>query len=174
MLTSEERSTLESIKSSLTQVIRAGPFNVKSQTGFVKLTTFDRNGGSSVMGSGGQSGSSSSSTSSSSSSSSSGGGASSVMKTGKDSFIVAKSDFPFNWSRVFVLEDVATVVYRDGRVVMLPQPLMRPDERAKVVALRAEVDKSSKLNERLAASVSSGFKNPMEFVNKALGGIFGR
>lgn len=97
----------------------------------------------------------------------------SISKTGKDSFIVSKSDFPFNWQRLFINEDVVTVVYRDGRVVMLPQDLMRPDEKAKAIALRAEVEKSTKATEKLANSLTSSLKNPMDFVNKAFGGLFG-
>lgn len=170
-LTAEERSSLESIKGTLTPIIRLGPFNVKSQTGFVKITTFDRNGGTSTMGTGGSSSSSTSGSSSSSSSSSSGG--MSIQRTGPDAFIVCKPDFPFNWQRVFVIEDVATAIYKDGRVIMLPQDLWRPDERAKLQALRQEVDKATKVSSNFASSVSGSFKSPMEFVNKALGGIFG-
>lgn len=143
-----------------------GPFNVKSQTGFSKLTTYDRNGGASSMGSGG-----SSSSSSSSSSTSSGG--ISISKTGKDSYIVSKQDFPFNWQRLFVNSDLVTVVYRDGRVLMLPEAMMRPDEKAKSIALRQEVEKSSKAAEKMTQSFTNSMKNPMDFVNKALGGFFG-
>jgi len=167
-LTSEERSSLESNKASLMSVIRLGPFNVKSQTGLSKLTTFDRNGGTSSMGSGGGS---SSSASSSSSSSSSGG--MSVSRTGKDSFIVSKQDFPFNWQRVFVNEDLVTLVYRDAKVIMMPQDSMRPEEKARMVSLRQEVDKSAKVAEKINSSFAQSFKNPMDFVNKAFGGLFG-
>lgn len=172
MLTNEERNNLEATKSSLTQVIKLGPLHVKSQTGFVKLTTFDKKGGTSSMGTGGASGSSSSSSAASSSSSSSSGG-SSISKTGKDSFIVSKTDFPFNWQRVFVNEDITTVVYRDGRVIMLPQDLMRPDEKAKIVALKQEVDKSAKSAEKITSQIATSLKSPMDFVNKAFGGLFG-
>lgn len=85
---------------------------------------------------------------------------------------MSKQDFPLNWHRVFVNDNIVTIVYRDGRVVMEPQELMRPDEREKMVALRAEVDKSSKAVENLTKSLS--FKNPMDFVNRALGGLFGK
>lgn len=74
---------------------------------------------------------------------------------------------------MFINDDVATIVYQDSRVVMLPQDIMRPDEKAKLVALRQEVEKSAKSTEKLSSSISNGFKNPMDFVNKALGGIFG-
>lgn len=72
------------------------------------------------------------------------------------------------------MDDMVTIVYRDGRVVMLPQSLMRPDERAKMVEIRAEVDRQTKATENLTKSFSKSFSNPMDFVNKALGGIFGR
>lgn len=163
-LTPDERNNLDSIRTTLNSVVRLGPYNVKSQTGFAKLTTFDKNGGSSTMGTGGGG-------SSSSSSSSSGG--MSVQKTGSNSFIVSKPDFPFNWHRVFVNDDLATVVYRNGRVVMLPQDLMRPDEKAKVISLKQEVEKSSRATQRLTQSLTSSLRNPMDFVNKALGGMFG-
>lgn len=165
-LTHEEKNSLESIKGQLTTVIRVGPFNVKSQTGLAKLTTFDRNGGSSSMGTGG-SGSSSSSSSSSSS------GGMSVQRTGANSFIVSKQNFPFNWHRVFINDDLATIVYRNARVLMLPQDLMKPDEKDKLVALRAEVDKSAQAAERMAQSFVKSFQNPMDFVTRALGGMFG-
>lgn len=164
LLGAEEKSSLESTKSQMQAVVRMGPFNVKSQTGFAKLTTFDRNGGSSSMGSGG---------SSSGSASSSSSGGTSIQKTGKDSFIVSKQDFAFNWQRVFVNSDLVTVVYRDGRVLMLPEAIMRPDEKAKAVALRQEVEKSSKAAEKMTQSFANSIKNPMDFVNKALGGFFG-
>lgn len=170
-MTPDEKSNIDNTKSLLTTVIRLGPFNVKSQTGFAKLTTFDRYGGTSSMGTGGNSGSSSSSSSTSSGSSS--GGGISISKTGKDSYIVSKPDFPFNWQRVFINEDTVTVVYRDGRVVMMGQNIMRPDEKAKMIALRAEVEKSTKATEKLTSSLQDSLKNPMDFVNKAFGGIFG-
>lgn len=166
-LTAEEKSSLESIKNQMQTVIRNGPYNVKSQTGFVKLTTFDRFGGSSSMSSGGGGSGSSSSSSSSSS------GGTTIQKTDKDSFIVSKQDFAFNWQRVFVNIDLVTVVYRDGRVVMLPESIMRPDEKAKMIALRQEVERSAKASERMTQSLANSMKNPMDFVNKALGGFFG-
>lgn len=165
-LSASDSSALAAIKSTLTSVIRLGPFNVKSTTGLAKLTTFDRNGGTSTMGTGGGSSSSSSSSSSS--------GGMSISKTGPNSFIISKQDFPFNWNRVFVNEDVATVVYRDGRVIMLPESLMKPDERAKLVELRAEVEKSSKAAEDMTKSLTQSLNNPMDFVNKAFSGMFGR
>lgn len=111
--------------------------------------------------------------SSSSSSSSSSGGVS-VQKTGKDAYIVVKPDFPFNWVRVFMLEDVDTVVYRDGRVVMLQENLIRQEERTKLVALRQEVIKSAETTKQLTSGLQNSLKsNPMEFVNKAFGGLFG-
>lgn len=169
MLTNEERNNLETTRSTLLQVIKLGPLNVKSQTGFAKLTTFDRRGGTSSMGTGG----SSSSAASSSSSSSSSSGGSSISKTGKDSFIVTKSDFPFKWQRVFVNDDITTVVYKDGRVIMLPQELMRPDEKAKIVSLKQEVEKTTKSSEKITSQLASSLKSPMDFVNKAFGGLFG-
>lgn len=171
-LTADEKNILDAIKIKLSSVIKLGPFNVKSETGFCKLTTFDRNGGTSSMGSGGAG--TSSSSSSSSSSSTTGGSGMSVSKNGKDSYIISKSDFPFNWQRVFINEDVVTVVYKDGRVVMLPQDIMRPDEREKMVALRKEVEKSGQAAEKIAGSFVGSFSKPMDFVNKALGGMFGR
>lgn len=166
-LSQAERNSLASIKNTLTSVIRLGPFSVKSSTGLAKLTTFDRNGGSSSMGTGGGS-------SSSSSSSSSGGGGSSIQKTGPNSFIISKQNFPFNWHRVFVNDDIATIVYRNGKVVMLPEGIIKADERQKVAELRQEVQQSAKAAEQLQQQISSSFKNPMDFVNNALGGIFGR
>lgn len=170
-LTPQEKTNLESIKDQMMSVVRLGPFNVKSQTGVCKLTTFDRYGGSSSMGASGASGSSSSTSTSSSSSSTSNG--ISISTTGPNAFIVSKPDFAFNWQRLFVNDDIVTIVYRDGRVVMLCQDLLRPDEKAKVMEVRQEVSRSAQASENLTKSIKNSFKNPMDFVNKALSGIFG-
>lgn len=166
-LTGPEKSSLESARANLASVLRMGPFNVKSQTGYVKLTTFSKNGGTSSMGTGGAS-----SSSSSSSASTSAAGLS-IQKTGPNSFIVSRADFPFNWQRVFVQDNLVTTVHKDGRVVMLARELMRPDERSRLDAIRAEVEQSVKANERLASNLANSLRNPMDFVNRALGGIFG-
>lgn len=165
-LTAQEKKSIEAMKGSLSSVVRLGPFNVKSQTGFSKLTTFDRNGGTSTMGSGG------SGSASSSSSSSSTGGAT-MSKTGDNSFIISRQDFPFNWQRVFVNDDLVTVVYHDGRVSMIAESLMRADEKAKIAALRQDMEKSAKAAEKMNKSLANSMKNPMDFVNKALSGMFG-
>lgn len=111
--------------------------------------------------------------SSSSSSSSSSSGGASISRTGPNSYIISKQDFPFNWGRVFVNDDLTTIVYKTGRVLMLPQELMRPNEKDKLVELRKEVDQSSQAAQRLTQSMAGSFTNPMDFVNKALGGMFG-
>lgn len=168
-LTNEERNKVDSIKATLCAVHKVGPANVKHKE-FAKLTTFDRNGGISTQSVGGP-GNGGSSSSSSSSSAATGG--TSIQRTSDKSFIITKPDFPFNWQRVFVNEDVATIVYNDAKVIMLPQNLMRNDEKQKIDELRAEVDKSAKVAENLVVSIGGTFKKPMDFMNNAFGKIFG-
>lgn len=151
----------------MTEVVQKGPLNVKSTTGLAKVTTFDRFGSTSSFGTGGGSSSSSSSASSSSDSSMS------VSHTGPDSYIVSKSQFPFGWQRIFTNGDIDTVVYSDGRVVMLPEPLFKPEEREQLIALRQEVTKSAEAGKKMANSMLETISNssPMEFVSKALKGF---
>lgn len=56
---------------------------------------------------------------------------------------------------------------------MLPQTLFKADEKAKLVELRQEVDRSSQAADRMAAQISNSLKNPMDFVSGALSGFFG-
>lgn len=172
-LSQTEKHLLNSAKETLTTVIRNGPFNVKSKTGFVKLTAFDRNGGTSVTGVGGPGQSASSSSSSSSSASSSSSNGMSISRTGKRAYIVTKSDFALNWQRVFVNDDLNTIVYKDGKVKMLLENLFDADEKAKLIALKQEVDKSSAIGASMANSMLKSINNPMDFVSKAMGGFGG-
>jgi len=166
-LVPEERQSLEATKIGLTSVIKFGPFSARSRTGFAKLTTFDRNGGSSTSGTGGGA------SSSSSSSSSAGGGSVTIQKTGPNSFIVSKQNFLFNWHRVFVDNDVVTIVYKNGRVVMLPEVLMMADEKQQIIALRQEIQQSGRVTEQMQQQISRSLGSPMDFVNKFFGGMFG-
>lgn len=168
-LTSVEKAILTGVRSKLVEVIHNGPYNVKSSSNLVKLTTFDRNGGTSTMGTGS---STSTGTSSSSSSSSSGGGMT-ISRTGPNSYIVSKTDFPLNWQRIFVNEDHDTIVFKDGRVSMMPESLRKGEERVKLISLKQEVDRSNKVGQNIANSMLKSMGNPFDFVNKAMGNMFG-
>lgn len=74
--------------------------------------------------------------------------------------------------RLFINEDVVTCVYKDGKVIMVPQDLMTPEEQAKIVEIRKEVEKSSQMAQGMANSMLESMRNPFDFVNKALSGFF--
>lgn len=162
-LSADERDQLARASKELLAVVRSGPFGVHTQgPGPVRLTTYDRYGGTSTMGT---SGSSSSSSSSSSSASTSAGGLT-VTRSGANAWVASKSDFGHNWQRVFLNDDIVTLVYKDATVKMLPSSLLHDGERDQLAELKREVDRSTKVSESLLA-------NPMDFVSKTLGNLFG-
>lgn len=165
-LTDSEKSSLNEIQKLLESVIKNGPSDVRSQNKRVKLTTFDRFGGSSVT-------SYNDGGSSSSSSSSSNKDSESLSMTGQDEFILTRANFPFNWQRLFANGDLYTIVYRDGQVIMQQESLFKQDEREKIVSIKKEVEKSSKVAQHATNSVLNSLHHPMDFVNRALGGFFG-
>lgn len=140
------------------------------------------------------------SSSSSSFSSSSGGGTNSFMSSGSDgalsvmwtdenNFSVSKTNFPYNYSRLFFNNDLVTKVYKDGKVIMksIQGTEQSPEERDYLVKLKDEVKGMHNANLMQANNmvqntfgsvasmlngIMSGLPKPPDF-SSSMGGIFG-
>lgn len=130
-----------------------------------------------------------SSTMSSSSFSSSTGGTNSQADMSynmrdKNNFSIARSDLPFNWSRVFFNDDMVTLVHRDGKVLMLPIAALDPAQLEAINKLKRDLGEMQRNQETTMQNsmnmVSGVFNNIMNqfprppSYQSAVGGMFGK
>lgn len=87
-----------------------------------------------------------------------------------DNFSVAKSDLPFEWSRVFFNGDLVTVVMKSGHVKMSPISLLEPVQMAEIQKLKTEVKDMQRKQE---IQFSNTMKNSMDMVSNMFNNIMG-
>lgn len=103
-------------------------------------TAFDDSNGSSVVSASSSSVSSSSSFSSSLTDGKRPGGEMSYSVRDSNNFSIARSDLPFGWSRIFINENLVTIVFRDGQVQMLPMNLLEEVQIEAINKLKLEAE----------------------------------
>lgn len=131
-------------------------------------------GGSNFMmssNSGGGSTSSSFSSAANQFSSFSGGQDNSVNMKDDDNFSVARSDLPFNWSRVFFNGDMVTFVFRNGDVHMLTLNSVDPVQAEALTKLKKEV-KEMQLAQ--GQQFSNTMRHSLDMVSNIFNNIMGK
>lgn len=99
-----------------------------------------------------------------------GGGETSFNMRDQNNFSVSRSNFPFNWARVFINGELVTLVYRNGEVEMLPTSTLEPGQRDAVQRVRTEVVDMQRNQQR---QISNTMQSSMDMVSNVFNNIMG-
>ena len=139
------------------------------------MSTATGMGGMNFMMSSGNGISSSSSSSSSSSfgsnmSGNSGGGISYSMRD-PNNYSISRSDLPFNWSRVFINDDLVTLVFKNGDVILMPISMLDASQLDTVNSLKREV---ADMQRTQSQQFTNTMQNAVNMVPKIFNSIMSR